>query len=210
MVSCSSSATIDLTFVDNPTADAGSDAEVCDGDTYDLSGAGATNADTYLWTITAGGTGTFSPSNTALNPIFTPTGGVGTYTLQLRASQSAGTCPPVTNSMNLDVIPLPVVNAGTDADICGTNYTIADASSDGTTHLWTVVTGNAANVTFTPNNTVVNPQIDVTAFGTYTLQLESSNGTSVSCSSSATVNLNFVDNPTADAGSDAEVCDGDT
>jgi gliding motility-associated-like protein len=210
LVSCSSNATIDLTFVDNPTADAGTDAEVCDGDTYDLSGAGATNADTYLWTITAGGTGTFSPSNTALNPTFTPTGGVGTYTLQLRASQSAGTCPPVTNSMNLDVIPLPVVNAGADADICGTTYNIADASSDGTTHLWTVVVGNAANVSFTPNNTVVNPQIDVTAFGTYTLQLESSNGTSVSCSSSATVDLTFVDNPTADAGSDAEVCDGDT
>ncbi|MBK6965523.1 MAG: hypothetical protein IPH20_16750 [Bacteroidales bacterium] len=58
-----------ISVTNGATAIAGVDAAVCEGSTYTLSGASATNFTSLQWTST--GTGSFSNS-AALNPVYTP------------------------------------------------------------------------------------------------------------------------------------------
>lgn len=86
-----------------PLGSAGSDATICNGDTYTLTGS-ASNYTDILWTTS--GTGTFNNPNTT-NPIYTPTiadfnsGGV---TLSLTISNtSCTTSQTIVDSMALDI-----------------------------------------------------------------------------------------------------------
>ena len=60
---------ITLTIEMEPTADAGSDAIVCEGDNYSLTGASATNYISIAWTTS--GTGIFSNSS-LVTPTYFP------------------------------------------------------------------------------------------------------------------------------------------
>jgi len=93
-----------LTFTTAPTANAGVDRSVCvNNATLTLNGSVAI-ATGGQWT---GGLGTFTPSNTALNAVYTPTAGEiagGTLTLTLSTTGN-GTCVPATDAMIITFTP---------------------------------------------------------------------------------------------------------
>ncbi len=96
-------------------AAAGSDADICAGDTYQLHGM-ADSYDSLLWTTT--GTGTFS-NISVLDPIYTPSAqdiADGMVRLMLTAfGQNSSTD---TSSMMLMIYTAPTVNAGGNLSVC--------------------------------------------------------------------------------------------
>ncbi len=81
------------------TAFAGPDASICEGKSFVLTGATASNYTTISWTSSGG---TFDNPH-ALNPTFTPTT-TGPITISLTANGSgSGTCPNAVSSMTLTV-----------------------------------------------------------------------------------------------------------
>jgi gliding motility-associated-like protein len=70
---------------------------------------------------------------------------------------------------------------------------------------WTKVSG-PGNVAFTPNANTPNALVAVTAYGSYTFRWTVVNGT---CSNSATVSVNFIQQAAANAGSGGSECDRD-
>ncbi|GIV35739.1 MAG: hypothetical protein KatS3mg032_0118 [Cyclobacteriaceae bacterium] len=108
-----------LTITPAPVVNAGSDAETCQGVTFNFSSqatpASASNYSSILWTHT--GTGTLTNATT-LTPTYTPGAGeTGPVTFTLTANGN-GSCAPVNDQMILTITPAPVVNAGSDAETC--------------------------------------------------------------------------------------------
>jgi hypothetical protein len=90
------------------TANAGPDAAICEGETYTLASAIATNYTSLEWTTS--GDGTFN-DNTLLNPVYTPGAGdiaSGTVTLTLTAFAGSN---QVSDDMVLTIDPLPGIPA---------------------------------------------------------------------------------------------------
>jgi len=95
---------IDLTIYDVPTADAGTDASICEGLPYTISGATASGYSTFIWT--SNGTGIITGENT-LTPTYTPSlGETGNITLTLALIGNAP-CNDATNIMILTIDPTP-------------------------------------------------------------------------------------------------------
>ncbi len=145
-------------FVAPITVSAGVDQTICANTTATLAGAVAGGTTTGIWATS--GTGTFTPNNTTLNAVYTPSAGdaaLGNVTLTLT---STGACNPVSDPMTLTITPAPTANAGPDQSVCRNN---ANVSLTGSVTVATggVWTGGAG--TFTPSNNVLNPVYTPTA-----------------------------------------------
>ena len=144
--------TMTLQFVLAPTANAGTDLQVCKGSSASLSTSTATNYSTLHWLTH--GDGTFS-DNTILHPDYTPGPNdiqSGTANLVLTVNSSAPSCPVAADSLNLTVLPLPVVHLGNDTTICGFSKITLDATiPDPGTYLWTP--GGATTATIIVDST---------------------------------------------------------
>ena len=73
-----------------------------------------------------GGTGTYSPSNTSLNAIYTPSAAEisnGSVVLTLESTGN-GSCLPVNDQVQITFTPAPIVNAGIDQSVCENNAAI--------------------------------------------------------------------------------------
>ena len=208
---CTVSASDSKTLVirKNPTANAGADASICQGSTHTLAGT-ATNQGTIVWTTS--GTGTFS-STSSLTPIYTPGNAditTGSVTLTLTVSAVSPCTISSSDSKFLIIQKTPTANAGADATICqGSIHTLAGTATNQGTVTWST-SGNgtfssASSLTpvYTPGNT------DITA-GTVTLTLTASAVSPCTASVSDTKTLIIQKNPTANAGSDATICQGGT
>ncbi|HOW25028.1 MAG TPA: FISUMP domain-containing protein [Bacteroidales bacterium] len=102
---------------------AGENDGSCGDAAYSLSGATAANFATLLWTTS--GTGTFDDP-TRVNPMYTPSledMDSGQVELTLAAS-GGGECPDAASTMTLTFTAAPEANAGDDADICSTQYSL--------------------------------------------------------------------------------------
>ena len=122
----------DITVHQLPNVDAGSDQDICLGESTTLTG---TNASTYIWDNEITNNVNFSPANT--------------NTYSVTGTDSYG-CQ---NTDNVDVIvnPLPIANAGQDQTICeGENATLT--ASGGSSYLWSN-NETTASITVQPNNT---------------------------------------------------------
>ncbi len=156
---CQSIVSHDINVVPHPTANAGSDATICDGDNYTVSGS-ATNYSSVSWSTS--GTGIFNNSS-ALSTVYTPsatdiTGGSVTLTLTANANSP---CSSASDTMVLTINPQPTVDAGSDAAICADetyqlNGSIGGGASSAT---WTTsgngTFNNASSLTaiYTPGST---------------------------------------------------------
>jgi hypothetical protein len=120
---------VDVVVNTPATANAGSNATICQGSTYTLSTSTATNYTSLLWTTS--GTGIFNNSTT-LHPIYTPSASditAGTVTLTLTA-YSTSPCANATSSMVLTIGKSPTASAGPNGSVCqGTAYTVSGASA---------------------------------------------------------------------------------
>ncbi|CAM2064969.1 Proprotein convertase P-domain-containing protein [Sulfidibacter corallicola] len=163
------------------------------------------------WTIVAGdGNGFFGAAaprgggpTTSTNPTETFNGTPGqTYTLQWATSNPS--CPPVTDTLDIEFFAPVTPNAGADQNVCGTTTFLGAVLSTGT-GMWSITSG-AGGVLGDASNPA--SSFDGNFGVTYTLTWTETNGP---CSDSDTVNITFFDNPTvAAAGVDQDVCADNT
>lgn len=110
--------TLILTLTDAPVIFAGSDQNICiNNPQVSLSGI-AWNTSSVIWTTS--GTGTFTPSATNLNTVYTASASdisSGSITLKLSSAGPAG-CNIVRDSLLINFYAAPVVNAGSDTSVC--------------------------------------------------------------------------------------------
>ena len=117
-------------------SDAGSDAQICQGQYYDFNTAiiqpYATNYDSLIW---SGGNGYFSDPTTLL-PVYYPDGDeLGDVALNIIAYGS-GNCGNDTSSMLLNILAGPEVSLGNDTAICGNIAVLLDAGPGYDQYQW--------------------------------------------------------------------------
>ncbi len=194
-----------ITYTSSPVVDAGLNQTVgANNPATTLAGtvSGATGGQ---W---SGGTGNYSPSNTALNAIYTPSAAeitAGSVTLTL-TSTGNGNCNPVSDVMTITITPAPIVNAGIDQISCANNpsVTLNGSVTGATGGIW-----SGGNGTFNPNNTTLNavytPTSAEISAGTVTLTLTSTgNGPNNPVSDQMTITITPA--PIANAGTDITAC----
>jgi gliding motility-associated-like protein len=196
-----------VVFTTAPSVNAGTDIYSCKNNLASaLSGTISGPTTTGIW---SGGTGTFTPNNSVLNPTYTPSAAevtAGVVNLSL-TSTSNGSCNQVVDQVLIIINSSPVVNAGLDLSSCKNNAASALSgvvSGTTTTGIWSNGTG-----TFTPSNTNLNaiysPSAAELTAGFVNLILTSTNN--ANCNSvKDTVKINFTNSPTANAGIDLTAC----
>ena len=189
-------------------ADAGGDDESCQGESYTITGASASDYSTYLWETDGQGTLT---DETTLTPTYIPdveeTGDViFTFTV---TSGNGGYCGTETSSCVLTILPGATAYAGPDGAVCiGESYTVSGATaSDNSTLLWTTSGSGvlSGETTLTPTYTP-----DEGETGDIILTLTVTSGAGGACGeASSSMILVIYGEPEADAGSDEEICETD-
>ena len=205
----SNASSIVITITPAPSVSASTDVVVCGNNSIvNLAGSVTGGTTTGIWTTS--GTGTFTPSNTTLNAVYTPSAAEitsGTVTLTLTSTNN-GTCFPVSDQMVITITPSPAVNAGTNVTVCQNSPAVllAGTVTGGTTTGQWSTSGSGA---FTPSNTTLNATYtpspaDISA-GTVTLTLVSTNnGNCIPVSD--TIIVTITTSPIVDAGPNVTIC----
>ena len=194
---------ITITINDEATAQAGSDASICEGQTYTLSG-GANGHSSVLWSTS--GTGSFDDA-TSLSATYTPSAAdetAGTVTLTLTAYAVAPCTTDGTDSMVLTISPASTADAGAaTATVCyNASYTASATATNGTI-LWTS-SGDGSFTSATVEDAVYTPGTNDIAAGTVTLTMTV---TGTCNNPSDNIVLTITPESTADAGdATATVC----
>lgn len=212
-VCASQSDAVIITSDDPATANAGPDQTICAGSTVSLNGVITGTASSVTWT---GGGGIFSPNNTSLTPVYTPTAAelsAGTVTLTMTTDDPAGPCQAVSDNIVITINPAATANAGTDQTICADGSATLNGSFAGSavSASWSGGTG-----TFTPDNStmsaVYTPSAAEIAAGSVTLTLTTNDpdgaGPCVAATDDVLITINAVG--TANAGADQTICAGGT
>ncbi len=161
-----------------------------------------------MWTTS--GNGTFS-STSSLTPIYTPgTNDIaaGTVTLTLTASAISPCTVSSADSKTLIIRKNPTANAGTDGTICqGSTHTLAGTATNQGAVAWTTSgTGTFSSTSsLTP---IYTPSAADVSTGTVTLTLTATAISPCTISSADNKTLIIGKNPTANAGTDATICQG--
>ncbi|MBX2984113.1 MAG: gliding motility-associated C-terminal domain-containing protein [Flavobacteriales bacterium] len=196
---------ITLAFTPAPTVNAGTDATVCVNNSNVALNGAVTVATGGIW---SGGLGSFTPSNTALNAVYTPTPSelaAGSLTLTL-TSTGNGNCGLVSDSKLITFTPAPTVDAGINGTVCANNSAISLAGvvNGASGGIWSGGTG-----TYSPNSSTLNatytPSAAERTAGSVTLTLTTvGNGNCAAVSDQ--VSYSITPAPTANAGSDRVLC----
>jgi fibro-slime domain-containing protein len=202
-----------------PVANAGPDTTYDNFDPVTLDGSLSFDPEeealTYRWEFASvPNDSSVSLSNsTAQMPVFTPDAS-GVYVIELVVNDGSLDSDADQVSITVDNVPnnAPVANAGPDQQISiGGTYMLdgsasSDADSDPLTYLWTVVSPEGISIS---DPTSVRPDINISEYGSYVIQLVVNDGTVDS--QPDTVSLEF-DNvkPVAEAGADQSVAVGTT
>src|SRR6202008_1783481 len=206
---CIATANITVNFYEQPTANAGADVAECD-QTIQLNAIQSVAASTGLWTVVPANPAISFSDATLFNPAVSTTV-YGTYTLQF--TETNGTC---FNSNTVDVTfneqPTatiatagPVNECGLTTDLQATPFVYAVSNLPTSTWSYTgpggaVVTWNGGDAT-DPDQT----GLSVDTYGTYVFTWTESNGAG-QCISTDNITVNFCEQPSADAGSNAAIC----
>ena len=169
---CESARTpVTVTVNTAPVVSLGNDTAICEGVTLtlDAGNAGAT----FLW------------NDNSTNQTLDATT-AGTYFVTV----SNGGCS-TTDTIEVTVNPLPVVNLGNDTAICVGSTLTLDAGNAGATFLW--------------NDNSTNQTLDVTAAGTYSVMVSNGN-----CSANDTIEVTINQFPVVNLGADTAICAGVT
>ncbi|QOI98199.1 MAG: autotransporter-associated beta strand repeat-containing protein [Flammeovirgaceae bacterium] len=200
-----------LSITPAPAVSAGSNEEICEGLSFNFSSqatpATAGNFSSISWSTT--GSGTIFNGST-LTPLYVPSlGETGTLTFTLTANGN-GSCLPVNSTMNLTITPKPVVNAGSDAEVCQTSSidfslrTTPASASAFSSLLWTT-TGSGTIFNATTLSPTYVPGVGESGTLVFTLTA-TGNG---SCASVLDqMNLVVTPPPVVSAGSNEQICQG--
>lgn len=138
------------------------------------------------------------------NPTHQYNGATGTISVQLVVESNIGCTDTIVQ--NIEVVPLPVVNAGLDTAVCVANpsYQLNGSISGGIGGFWSgnggVFTPTATNLTAT-----YNPSLGELNAGSTDLIL-TSNATAYCAAVSDTMTIQYLSTPTVNAGLDIDVC----
>ncbi|MEO7081162.1 MAG: hypothetical protein ABIY71_06515, partial [Flavobacteriales bacterium] len=192
-------------FTPTPTVNAGADKVLCANNASTTLNGSFTTATGGVW---SGGAGTFDPSTTNMNAVYTPTAAEinsGSVVLTL-TSTGNGSCIVVTDQVQLSFTTAPTANAGANSSVCSNNANIVlnGSVTVATSGIWSGGTGS-----FSPNNTTLNATYTPTAAeinnGSVTLILTTTgNGNCTPATSSRTIT--FTPAPIVDAGTNGTVC----
>jgi hypothetical protein len=180
---CKDIETVPVQVKPMPTVDAGSDQQICPGDSAQL---GATGAVSYVWTPAAGLSCTSCPDPMAApsaDQIYTVTG------------TAANGCTDE-DEVSVSFFPAPIVDGGPDESVCLGSCVVITASG-ALTYVWTPAGGLSCTNCQSPNACP-------TVTTTYTVTGTDPNG----CEDTATVVVTVLPVPTADAGPDVAICRG--
>ncbi len=197
--------TIAINYTTSPFVNAGNDLYLCKNDTAYLSGIVSGGATTGEWSTS--GTGIFMPDISTLNASYVPSATdtiAGSVILTL-TSTNVGSCIAVTDELNLVFTDRPVVDAGSDINICaGTSATLSGAISGSATSGYWISNGTGI---FSPNDSTLNviytPSLADISNGTVTLTLVST----FSCPISDQLIINIQPAPVVDAGTNIFICE---
>lgn len=157
-----------------------------------------------VWTTL--GTGTFSPSNTIVNPTYnSSTADTTAGSVQiLITSANNGNCNAVTDTITLIYTSTITISAGASQTVCSNNPVVA-LNGTCTTGVGTWTTSGSGS--FSPNNltgSYVPSAADISAGSVVLTVTSGNNGTCLPITAQMTVNI--TPGPTANAGSDISVC----
>lgn len=186
---------------------AGTDTTLCNGEpSVSLNGSVSGGTSTGIWTVLNGTGALNTPTN--LSTTYVPSPGdytQGTLTFVLT---STGNCDPVSDTMRVDFIQSPVVDAGTDDSYCKNNVgavPISGAVSFASGASWTGGVGGAfgnpgsLSTTYTPSPTDL-------ANDSVVLYLTSAGSFFACPDDEDTVIIHFTEPPVVNAGADQVVC----
>lgn len=160
-----------VTVKETPTVNAGADVQVCAGEDVTLT---ATGADTYVWTNGITNGVPFAP-----NP--------GTTVYEVTGTTDGCTA---TNEVEVTVIDNPVVDAGSDIEVCSGEEVTLSATTTAGTISW-------------DNDVIDGEAFVISETTTYTVTANNDGCTAVD-----QVTVTVQDAPAVNAGSDVEVCEG--
>ncbi len=196
-----------INFTTAPSVYAGIDLFSCKNNASSvLSGSVNGPTNTGIWT---GGSGTFTPSNTSLNPTYVPSAAeiAAGFVNLILTSTNNGNCNQVKDSIIVNYTSSPTVNAGVDLSSCKNNpITVLSGTVSGatTTGIWT-----GGNGTFNPGNTALtttySPTASEIAIGSVSLTLNSTNNGNCN-QANDTIVINFTNSPSVNAGVDLYSC----
>ncbi len=207
--SCTSTDTVTVNVNPLPSANAGPAQTICIGSTATLAGTVGGAATSGIW---SGGAGTYSPSNTNLNAIYTPTVAeetAGSVTLTLTTDDPIGPCPVATSTTTITINPAAVINAGPNQTICiGTTATLGGViSGSAISGTWT---GGAG--TYSTSNTdplaIYTPTATEETTGTVTLTFTSDDPAGPCPAVNDQMIITIAPLPFTNAGLDQTICDG--
>src|SRR5690606_25264827 len=141
------------------------DASLTGGATVGTPGSG--------WT--SSGTGTFD-NVYSLNPVYTfDTNETGTITFTFTSDDPAGHCDATVETVDIDITPYIVANAGTVTPSASCANTTVTLAGNNVTGQWTVTSGQPASSYYFSNDTAYNSTFTGESGETYTLQWEATN-----------------------------------
>ncbi len=196
-----------LTGVVNPSGNAGSDATICEIDTYYINDAVANDYSSLVWT--SSGDGSFSNAS-IINPTYIPGPNDitnGTVTLELTIIAKSPCTANIVDNLVLTLSAAPVIDAGSDVAICaGNSYTTNATVSNHSDFEWTT-SGDGTFVNATSVNNVYTPgPLDINN-GQVTLTLTATGITPCDGNFFDNFVLTINEDPTAYAGADEEICE---
>jgi len=191
--SCSATDQVSVNFYQQPVANAGPGGNECD---LNFQFAAVPSVGNGLWLQTNGpGTSTFTSNTSATSTVTVSQYGTYTYSW----TETNGVCSS-SATVVVNYYEQPVANAGTGGSECDLDFTLNGVASVGV-GLWTA--SGPGTATFV-NDISASTSVSVSAYGTYTFTWTEINGT---CSSSASVTVNFYQQPVAVAGPGGDECD---
>ncbi|HEY7427591.1 MAG TPA: PKD domain-containing protein [Gemmataceae bacterium] len=201
-----------------PTANAGTDQTINEGDTASFNGSytdpdGTVSASGIAWDFNYDGvsfnptvTGTLTPSYQFTTP--------GDYTVALQITDSNGMTSLSTLDVTVNAVP-PTVSAGTNLTVTAGQLvqfngsaSIPSGANDPLSYAWDF---NYDGQNFNPGSaSMLNPYNVFATPGTYTVALQATDGEGVSSLSTITVTVNPSNALVVNAGSDQALSEGDT
>jgi len=216
----SNSTTKAITVAPNPTANAGSNFNICEGDTIKITSDGATNYSNVVWYVSNGsGTadGYWISGPYGLHPKWVP--GVndinsGSVILSMHSQNSP--CNDATSTVTVNINKKANANAGANFNICqgDTIKITSDVASNYNNVVWYVKNSNNntdghwnVNGPYGLHPMWVPGSNDINSGSiTFTMQAQNAQG----CNANSIVTVNIIGAATANAGSNFSICSGDT
>ncbi len=189
---CSNTTTAQITFIEEPVANAGAADAVCASESsYSITDASASNYSSLSWSTSGSGSFTNGTSLAATYNFSAADISAGSVTLTLTAAANAPCTEPVTSTKVITINPLPVPTISGDNSIClngEADYTTEVGMSN---YVWSVTGGSILAGQGTSTATI---SWETVGTGTVSVNYTNGNGCEAAVASSYSVTVNPLPN----------------